>query len=86
MAGIMLRVTKGFRAGDFIRFNSVVGRVADLSLFHTEIQLITQDIVTVPNMLLTQNAVHVTRRGGTFVNVDVSIGYTVPPRIGDNGT
>lgn len=64
MAGIMLRVTKGFRAGDFVRFNSVVGRVADLSLFHTEIQLITRDIVTVPNMLLTQNAVHVTRRGG----------------------
>lgn len=78
MAGIMLRVTKGFRAGDFVRFNSVVGRVADLSLFHTEIQLITRDIVTVPNMVLTQNAVHVTRRGGTFVNVDVSIGYTVP--------
>lgn len=78
MAGVMLRVTKGFRAGDFIRFNSVVGRVADLSLFHTEIQLITRDIVTVPNMVLTQNAVHVTRRGGTFVNVDVSIGYTVP--------
>ncbi|MFW5695520.1 MAG: mechanosensitive ion channel family protein [Alkalispirochaeta sp.] len=77
MAGIMLRVTRGFRAGDFIRFQSVVGRVADLSLFHTEIQLITRDIVTVPNVLLTQNAVHVTRRGGTFVNVDVSIGYTV---------
>ena len=52
--------------------------VADLSLFHTEIQLITRDIVTVPNMVLTQNAVHVTRRGGTSVNVDVSIGYTVP--------
>jgi small conductance mechanosensitive channel len=78
MAGIMLRLTRGFRAGDFVRFDDVVGRVSDVSLFHTEIQLITRDIVTVPNTILAQRNVQVTRRAGTFVNTDVSIGYTVP--------
>jgi len=35
MAGTMFRVTKGFRARDIVRFNSIVGRVANLFLFHT---------------------------------------------------
>lgn len=78
MSGIMLRLMKGFRAGDFIRFDDVLGRVADVSLFHTEVQLITRDIVTVPNSLLTKRAVQVTRRSGTFVATVVSIGYTEP--------
>lgn len=75
MAGIMLRVMKGFRAGDFIQFDDKLGRVTDIGFFHTEMQLITRDIVTVPNTLLVQKAVTVTRRGGTFVAADVTIGY-----------
>jgi small-conductance mechanosensitive channel len=78
MAGVMLRLTKGFRAGDFIQFDELLGRVTDIGLFHTEIQLITRDIVTVPNVLLARTAVRVTRKAGTFINVAVSIGYTEP--------
>ncbi len=78
MSGVMLRLTKGFRAGDFIQFDELLGRVTDIGLFHTEIQLITRDIVTVPNVLLARTAVRVTRKAGTFVNVAVSIGYTEP--------
>ncbi|MFP4364745.1 MAG: mechanosensitive ion channel family protein [Spirochaetia bacterium] len=77
MAGIMLRVMKGFRAGDFIRFQDKVGRVTDLGLFHTEVQLISRDIVAVPNTLLAKEAVQVTRRAGTFVNASVSLGYDI---------
>lgn len=76
MAGIMLRLMKGFRPGDFIRFDSWIGRVTDIGLFHTEMQLVTRDIVTVPNSLLAQKAVRVTRRAGTFVSATLSIGYT----------
>lgn len=77
MAGIMLRLMHEFRAGDFIEVDELVGRVTDFGIFHTEVQLITRDFVSLPNMLLVQKAVKVTRRGGTFVNAAVSIGYTV---------
>ena len=77
MAGLMLRVTGEFRGGDFIEVGSWVGRVTDLAIFHTEIQLINRDVVSLPNLFLVQQSVHVTRRDGTFINLAVSIGYTV---------
>ncbi len=83
MAGIMLRVMKGFRAGDFIQFDDRLGRVSDIGFFHTEVQLITRDIVTVPNALLVKKAITVTRRGGTFVEAQVAVGYDVPHGIAE---
>jgi small-conductance mechanosensitive channel len=77
MAGIMLRLMHEFRAGDFIEVEQMVGRVTDFGIFHTEMQTITRDIVSLPNLLLVQKAVKVTRRGGTFIHVSVSIGYEV---------
>ena len=77
MAGIMLRITHEFRGGDFIEFDSMIGRVTDLGIFHTEIQRITRDMVSIPNLLLVQKAVQVTKRDGSFINLAVSIGYTV---------
>lgn len=78
MAGIMLRLMHEFRAGDFIEIEDMIGRVTDFGIFHTEIQTITRDVVSLPNLLLVSKAVKVTRRGGTFINVAVSIGYDVP--------
>ena len=78
MAGIMLRLMHEFRAGDFIEVEEMIGRVTDFGIFHTEIQTITRDIISLPNLLLVTKAVRVTRRGGTFINVCVSIGYDVP--------
>jgi hypothetical protein len=78
MAGVMLRSMRGFRAGNFVRFDDVLGRVTGISLYHTEIQLLTRDLVAVPNSVLAQKAVHVTRQSGTFVTASVSIGYDEP--------
>ncbi|MCF7953081.1 MAG: mechanosensitive ion channel [Spirochaetales bacterium] len=78
MAGIMLRLMHGFHAGDFIQFESLNGRITDFAIFHTEVQLITRDIVMIPNLQLVQKAVQVTRRGGTFIHAAVSIGYDEP--------
>lgn len=72
MAGVMLRITHEFRGGDFIEVDTLVGRVTDLGIFHTEVQL-----VSLPNLLLSQKAVKVTRRDGTFINLALSIGYMV---------
>jgi small-conductance mechanosensitive channel len=78
MAGVMLRSMRGFRAGNFVRFDDVLGRVTGISLYHTEIQLVTRDLVQVPNSVLAQKAVRVTRQSGTFVNASVAIGYDEP--------
>ncbi|MFW5683542.1 MAG: mechanosensitive ion channel family protein [Spirochaetota bacterium] len=75
MAGIMMRMTRNYRPGDFIEVGTITGRVIRQGLFHTEVQLITRDIVALPNLYLSKNPVHVTRGKGTFVAVDVSLGY-----------
>lgn len=80
MAGIMLRLMHEFRAGDFIEVENWVGRVTDLGIFHTEIQLITRDVVSIPNMMLVQKAVKVTRRKGTLINLTVTLGYCIDHR------
>ncbi len=78
MAGIMLRLMQEFRGGDFIEVEEMIGRVTNFGIFHTEIQTITRDVISLPNLLLVQKPVKVTRRGGTFINLSVAVGYMVP--------
>lgn len=75
MAGIMMRITKSYRPGDFVEVNGIVGRVTNQGLFHTEVQQITRDIVAVPNLYLSQHPVQVTRSSGSFVSIEISLGY-----------
>jgi len=77
MAGLMLRAVRNFRFGDFIKTEGYFGRVSDRGLFHTEIQTIHRDLVTLPNMFLVNNPVTVTRSSGVFIFGDVSLGYNV---------
>ncbi|NBK22363.1 MAG: mechanosensitive ion channel family protein [Spirochaetia bacterium] len=77
MAGIMLRMMHEFRGGDFIEVKDLIGRVTDFGIFHTEIQQVNRDVVSIPNLLLVQNEVKVTRRDGTFINLAVSLGYSL---------
>lgn len=77
MAGIMLRMMHEFRGGDFIEMDDLIGRVTDFGIFHTEIQQVNRDVVSIPNLLLVQKAVKVTRRDGTFINLAVSLGYSL---------
>ena len=78
MAGFMQRSVKSFQPGDFIRVESWFGRVTERGLFHTEIQTIDRDLVTLPNLYLSVNPVKVTRASGTVISCDVSLGYDVP--------
>lgn len=77
MAGIMLRMMHEFRGGDFIEVDGLIGRVTDFGIFHTEIQQVNRDVVSLPNLLLVQKAVKVTRRDGTYINLAVSLGYSL---------
>ena len=77
MAGIMLRVTRPFRAGDFVSVNGHFGRVAERGLLDTEIQTEDQELVAFPNTYLITNPVSVVRSSGTIVSVKLSLGYDI---------
>lgn len=77
MGGIMMRITRPFRAGDFIEVKDVFGRVSERGLLDTEIQTETRQLIAVPNTFLINNPVSVIRSSGTIVSASVSLGYDV---------
>lgn len=78
LAGILLRLTTKFGAGDFIRVGEHFGRVTEQGLLHTEIQIETSDLTTLPNLFVISQPVTVLREAGTVVSATVSLGYDVP--------
>ena len=78
MAGIMLKVIRNARPGDFITVADLTGRITEMDLLHTEIQTEFRDLVTVPNLYLVTQPVHVVRASGTIISAEVSLGYDVP--------
>lgn len=78
MSGIMLRIIKPFRVGDYIESETVFGRVTDIHILHTEVQTIDRDLVTLPNLKLVSNPLKTIRTSGTIVSTRVSLGYDVP--------
>lgn len=78
LAGIMLRVIKSARPGDFVTVNDITGRVTEMGLLHTEIQTEDRDLVTLPNLYLATYPMKVVRASGTIVSAEVSLGYDVP--------
>ncbi|MBU1709166.1 MAG: mechanosensitive ion channel [Proteobacteria bacterium] len=78
MAGLMLRLVKSFRHGDFIRIGEQFGRVSERGLFHTEIQTEDRDLTTFPNLYLVTNPLTVVRSSGTIISANLSLGYDIP--------
>ncbi|AAM31787.1 mechanosensitive ion channel family protein [Methanosarcina mazei] len=78
MSGIMLRIIKPFRIGDYIESENIFGRVTDIHILHTEIQSIDRDLVTFPNLKLVSNSLKTIRTSGTVISTCVSLGYDVP--------
>lgn len=78
MAGIMLRVTKPFRTGDFININKeYFGRVVERGLLDTEIQTENRELIALPNTYMITNPISVVRSSGTIVSTTLSLGYDI---------
>ncbi len=77
MAGIMLRVSKSYRPGDFIEVQDTIGRVFKQGLLSTELQIITRDTISFPNIYLIQHPIRTTRADGSFISASVSLSYDV---------
>lgn len=75
MAGIVLRFTKPFRTGDFIRVDTFFGRVTEKGLFDTEIQTEQRDLIAFTNSFLISHPLQVVRSSGTIVSASLSLGY-----------
>ncbi len=78
MAGLMLRIVKSFRPGDFIHVGDQFGRVTERGLLHTEIQTEDRDLSTLPNLHLITHPVTVVHGSGTIISATLSLGYDVP--------
>lgn len=77
MAGIVLRFTKPFRTGDFIRVDGFFGRVTEKGLFDTEIQTEQRELIAFTNSFLISHPLQVVRSSGTIISASLSLGYDV---------
>ncbi len=78
MAGIMLRVTKPFRTGDFIKIKEEYsGRVVERGLLDTEIQTENRELIALPNTYMVTNPISVVRSSGAIVSTTLSLGYDI---------
>jgi small-conductance mechanosensitive channel len=77
LAGIMLKAIKSVRPGDFITVGELTGRVTEMDLLHTQVQTEFRDLVTVPNLFMVTQPLHVVRKSGTIIGCKLSLGYDV---------
>ncbi len=85
IAGIMLRITKPFRTGDFININKeYFGRVVERGLLDTEIQTESRELIAIPNIYMTANPISVVRSSGTIVSTTLSLGYDIHHRTAES--
>ncbi len=77
MAGVLLRITKPFQVGDFIRVGDYFGRVSERGLFETEIQTETRELIALPNIYCINNPVATILSSGTIISATLSLGYDV---------
>jgi small-conductance mechanosensitive channel len=77
MAGILLRVTKPFKIGDFIRVQDYFGRVCERGLFDTEIQSESRELIAIPNTYLISNPITTVNSTGAIVSASLSLGYDI---------
>ena len=77
MAAAMLRVTRPFDVGDFIRVGDFFGKVSERGLFDTEIQTENRELIAIPNATFISQSVTVVRSSGVIIASEVSLGYDV---------
>jgi len=77
MAGVLLRITKPFKVGDFVRIGGHVGRVTERGLFETEIQTEMRELISIPNTYCISNPLATIQSSGTIISASLSLGYEI---------
>ena len=77
MAGILLRITKPFKTGDFVRVGEYFGRATERGLFDTELQTESRELISLPNTYLISHPVTAVLDSGTIVSITLSLGFDI---------
>ncbi len=77
LAGVMLKITRSFKTGDFISVTDYTGKVVARTLLNIEIQTFDRGLIFLPNLYLVTHPVKVFPESGVFVTVDITLGYDV---------
>jgi len=77
MAGLLLRATRRFRVGDYIRSGEFAGRVTERGLFDTEVQSESRELIAIPNTFLITHPVTTLRASGALISCDLSLGFDI---------
>ena len=77
VAGLMLRLNRPFKTGDFVRVDQYFGRVSARGLLDTEIQSEQREFIAIPNSVLVTQPVTVISGSGAIISANVSLGYDV---------
>ncbi|MFP4654872.1 MAG: mechanosensitive ion channel family protein [Methanohalobium sp.] len=77
-SGIMLKIVKPFKIGDYISTNHEFGKVSEVQTLHTQVQSIDRDLITIPNRKLVSETVKTISSTGTIISTEVSLGYDIP--------
>jgi hypothetical protein len=84
MSGLVIVYSRALRKGDYVRVNDVEGMVSEVGAFATKIVTMRNEEVTIPNAVLTGNAMHnfskLAGADGTLISTKVTIGYDAPWR------
>lgn len=73
--GVMLVVFKPFKTGDFVEAGGFSGYVEDIHIIYTKLKTLTNELVIVPNSILSNGSVKNYTANG-FVRVDMTIGIS----------
>ena len=83
-AGMVLMYSRAFRAGEFISFDDMEGRVISLGILSTKIRAASREEVTIPNAVLSnaklKNYSRFKEGSGVILSTTVTIGYSTPWR------
>jgi small conductance mechanosensitive channel len=78
MSGVLIKSLKQYTINDVIEFEGDIGRVTEISLFHTEIQTPKRKLLTIPNSVMMTNKFTNLSETGTIVSAEVGLGYDLP--------
>lgn len=77
MAGLVIRLNRPFRTGDYIICEHISGRVTEKGILDTEIQTEQRTLFSVANSFLINHPVEVVRSSGILISAELSLGYDV---------
>ena len=74
--GVIILTFKPFKVGDVIEFNNYIGEVKSIELFYTKIKNPQQELVIIPNGMITNNEVrNITKEEVRRLDLRISVSY-----------